>query len=161
MAVREMVAREMVVYLRRDGSSAQRSIFVEYRTHIHPGVHRVQDWLIAHPEQRPRMQELANLAGMSSRHLTRVFKQATGVSLKVFATQLKLEVAGNLLRDHNLTIETVASKCGFADARQLRRLWTKNFGVSPTAWKGRMYESNKIGRSSSRRNPAVTKLEEI
>ena len=81
------------------------------------------------------MDELAAVAGMSPRHLTRMFKQATGVSLKFFATKLKLEIAGNLLRDPNLTVETVASRCGFADARQLRRLWTQNFGVSPTAWK--------------------------
>ncbi len=139
--VASRVAREMVVYLRRNGSSAQRSIFVEYRTHLHPGVHRVQDWLIEHPEKRPTVDELARLARMSPRHLTRVFRQATGVSLKAFATQLKLEVASNLLRDRNLSVESVAARCGFADARQLRRLWAKNFGLSPTAWKTQAFES--------------------
>ena len=47
------VAREMVVYLRRDGDREQSSIFLDYRTHLHPGVHRVQDFLVAHPEDRP------------------------------------------------------------------------------------------------------------
>ena len=129
------VAREMVVYLRRDGGSGQRSVFVEYRTHLHAGVHRVQDWLIAHPERRSTLEELAKLAGMSSRHLTRVFKRATGVSVKHFVTELKVEVAANLLRDPSLTVEAVASKCGFADARQLRRLWLSNFGVGPAVWR--------------------------
>ena len=46
------VAREMVVYVRRDGSHRQQSVYLEYRTHLHPGVHRVQDWLIAHPAER-------------------------------------------------------------------------------------------------------------
>ena len=143
------VAREMVVYFRRDGGSGQQSVYVEYRTHFHPGVHRVQDWLIAHPELRPTVDDLAEIAGMSPRHLTRVFKKATGVSLKHFSTQLKLEVAGNLLRDHNMTIETVASRCGFADARQLRRLWAKNFGLSPSAWKHQRRESEGLQTAGS------------
>lgn len=36
------VAREMVVYLRRDGSEQQESVYLDYRTHLQPGVHRVQ-----------------------------------------------------------------------------------------------------------------------
>ena len=35
------VAREMVVYLRRDGAQQQRSVYLDYRTHLHPGVHRL------------------------------------------------------------------------------------------------------------------------
>lgn len=38
------VAREMVVYLRRDGAQEQSSVYLDHRTHLHPGVHRVQDW---------------------------------------------------------------------------------------------------------------------
>ena len=129
------VAREMVVYHRRDGGSPQTSIYLQYRTHLHPGVHRVQDWLVTHAESRPALEELAGIACMSPRNLTRVFRQATGVSLKQFTTRLKLEVAGNLLRNPAETVEGVASRCGFADARQLRRLWRRAFGVSPSRWR--------------------------
>ena len=34
-----------------------------------------------------------------------------------------------------MTIERVASECGFADARQLRRLWQRRHGTSPVAWR--------------------------
>ena len=131
------VAREMVVYLRRDGNSSQKSIYVDYRTHMHPGVHRVQDWMVAHPDQRAGLDHLATMAGMSPRNLTRVFKQATGIRLKSFDTRLKLEIAGRMLRDPHLTIEQVAGRCGFADARQLRRLWKQSHGVSPSTWQRR------------------------
>ena len=129
------VAREMVVYHRRNGRSSQASIYVQYRTHLHPGVHRVQDWLVAHPESRPALEQLAGIACMSPRNLTRVFRQSTGVSLKEFTTRLKLEVAGNLLRNPAETVEGVASRCGFADSRQLRRLWRRTFGLSPSRWR--------------------------
>lgn len=133
------VAREMVVYHRRDGSSPQASIYVLHRRHLHPGIHRAQDWLIAHPESRPTIGELAKIAQMSPRNLTRVFRQCTGVSLKEFTTDLKLEVASNLLRNPAETVESVASQCGFADGRQLRRLWQSKYGVSPTEWKQQQF----------------------
>jgi len=125
------VAREMVVYLRRDGSHRQQSVYLEYRTHLHPGVHRVQDWLTAHPAERTTLPDLARRAALSPRHLTRVFRQATGVSIQEFTTRLRLELARGLLHDPRLTVEAVASRCGFASARQLRRLWKEIYGTSP------------------------------
>ena len=133
--VAAQVAREIVVYLRRDGSSEQTSVYLKYRTHLSPGVHRVQDWLVAHPEQRPSLDDMAKIAGMSRRNLTRAFRHATGISLKQFSNELKLEVAANLLHDPGLTVESVAYRCGFKDARQLRRLFLMNHGINPSAWK--------------------------
>lgn len=127
------VAREMVVYLRRDGSHRQQSVYLDYRTHLHPGVHRVQDWLIANPAERASLAELGRLAALSPRHLTRVFRQATGVSVQEFTTRLRLELARGLLHDPRLTVEGVAARCGFASARQLRRLWKEIHGTSPAS----------------------------
>lgn len=124
-------ARELVVYLRRDGGHHQQSVYLDYRTHLHPGVHRVQDWLVAHPGEHATLEDLAGIAAMSPRNLTRVFRQATGISIKEFATRLRLELARNLLHDPNLTVEAVAARCGFESARQLRRLWKDTFGTSP------------------------------
>lgn len=131
------VARELVVYLRRNGARDQRSVFLEYRTHMHPGVHRVQDRLVSRPGETPALEELAEVAGMSPRNLTRRFRELTGVTLKEFSHRLKLEVARNLLCDPSLTVEAVAARCGFTDARQLRRLWRRHHHESPTAWRER------------------------
>jgi transcriptional regulator GlxA family with amidase domain len=125
------VAREMVVYLRRDGAQEQRSVYLDYRTHLHPGVHRAQDWIIHNPSRRATIEELAEVAGMSPRNLTRTFRQATGISIKDFSTRVRLELASTLLHDPGLTVEAVAQRCGFATARQLRRLWQECFGSAP------------------------------
>lgn len=130
-------AREMVVYVRRDGSHRQQSIYLEYRTHLHAGIHRVQDWLIAHPDEHATLTDLARLAALSSRHLTRVFRQATGVSIQEYRTRLRLERARDLLRDPGLTVEAVAARCGFESARQLRRVWKEAFGTAPSAGRER------------------------
>ena len=124
------VAREMVVYVRRAGEATQRSIYLEHREHIHPSVHRVQDWIMSHPDRRATIDELARVAALSPRHLTRVFRESTGVTLKAFAHKVKLEVAKQLTQNPTLTIEDIATRCGFSDARQLRRIWKQQFGTT-------------------------------
>ena len=125
------VAREMVVYLRRDGAQQQRSIYLEFRTHLHPGIHRVQDFLVQNPERDITIPSLAELAGMSPRNLTRTFRSATGITIQQFVTQLRLELAQSLLHDPSLTMDAVAERCGLGSARQLRRIWKEAHGETP------------------------------
>ena len=126
------IAREMVVYIRRDGAHQQQSIYLDYRTHLHPGVHRIQDWLVQNPGEKYTLMDLGAVAGMSARNLTRVFRRETGISVKDFATRVRLERARALLHDPMLTIEAVAQKCGFETSRQFRRVWRDAFGGTPT-----------------------------
>ena len=125
------VAREMVVYIRRDGSQRQESVYLEHRTHIDPAIHAVQDWLIAHPAQKSPLTELAGVANMSTRNLTRAFVKATGLSIGAYRRRIRLEHAKSLLANPALSIENVAAGSGFTDARQLRRLWRAAYGSSP------------------------------
>lgn len=72
---------------------------------------------------------------MSSRNLTRTFRKATGITLKAFANRVKVQVARDLLESTDLTLESIASSCGFQDTKQLRRLWKQSFGVNLSAWR--------------------------
>ena len=90
---------------------------------MNPGIHRVQDWLIQNPQTKASLEKLADISGMSARNLTRLFRQATGVSIKAYATRIRLELARTLRSDPTLSMEAIARRCGFSDARQLRRLW--------------------------------------
>jgi transcriptional regulator GlxA family with amidase domain len=135
--VASRVAREMVVYLRRRGDQEQLSVYLDHRTHLHPGVHQVQDFLVQHPDKKPKLSELAHLAAMSPRNLTRVFSRATGITPKQFASKVKLQVARDLVDDPQRSVEAIASSCGFDDARQLRRLWKETFGVSIADFRAR------------------------
>ncbi|HUJ25735.1 MAG TPA: helix-turn-helix domain-containing protein [Myxococcales bacterium] len=124
------VAREMVVYLRRRGDDEQRSVYLDHRTHLHPGVHRVQDFLVQNPQARATAGELARIAGMSPRNLTRVFRRATGVTPHQFSSRVKLQLARDLLNDPQRTVDAIAGGIGFDDGRQLRRLFRQQYGVS-------------------------------
>src|SRR5687767_6362601 len=127
------VSREMVVYLRRDGAHRQDSVYLDYQTHLSPGIHQVQQHLVANPASRETLGDLARIAGMSERNLTRVFKRATGISIHDYRERLRLERARDLMRSPAMTLDAVAAACGFADGRQLRRVWSTHFGEPPSA----------------------------
>jgi transcriptional regulator GlxA family with amidase domain len=126
------VARDLVVYLRRHGGHDQTSIYLSFREHLHPGVHRVQDWLCTHFAEAAPLPRLAWLANMSSRNLVRAFKTATGLTPLQYQQRLRLEFAGSLLRDSQLTLESIAESSGFADTRHFRRLWKSTFNAPPS-----------------------------
>ncbi len=126
-------ARELVVTVRRRGTHEQLSPFFTLRDHTFAEVHKAQDWLVEHAGEPFTLASLASVAGVSERTLTRQFRAATGASVKSYATKLRLEHARTLLRDRRLSVQSVAERCGFADARQLRRLWRNHFANSPSA----------------------------
>ena len=126
------VAREMVIYLRRDGAHHQDSVYLDYQTHLSPGIHQVQQHLVTHPAGQETLAELAEIAGMSERNLTRTFKRATGISIHDYRERLRIERARNLMRNPTMTLDAVAAACGYADGRQLRRIWFARVGETPS-----------------------------
>lgn len=124
------VARELVVSQRRMANDPQLSQQLSYRNHIQPLIHEVQDYLQSHLTQKLPISELSTRFRISTRHLQREFKQATGLTLRDYLTELRLEVAKNYL-DQGCTIESSAYQAGFADAKALRTAWKKKFNSTP------------------------------
>lgn len=132
-ALAAAVARQLVVYLRRDGGHAQLSPFLRDRAHLNEAVHRVQDHLAQNLDSRHTLAELAAIAHLSPRGLSRAFKSTIGITPLEYRQRLRLELAANLLDQTDLTVQAVAARCGFGDARHLRRLYAARFGTTPAA----------------------------
>jgi transcriptional regulator GlxA family with amidase domain len=116
------VARSLVVYHRRSERHKQESIYLDYRNHINPQVHQVQDYLIEHLAEDNDIASLAEIVAMSPRNLSRVFKEKTGTTILEYLTQLRLEKATTLLNNPNYTLDYIARECGFKTSRQLQRI---------------------------------------
>jgi transcriptional regulator GlxA family with amidase domain len=97
---------------------------------MHPAVHRAQDALttslVQDPARRWSLPELADVAFVSPRHLSRLFMQYTGISVLDYQQQLRMARAQELMA-HNpaLTQEQLAEVCGFGSARDFRRVWAR------------------------------------
>jgi transcriptional regulator GlxA family with amidase domain len=119
------VAREIVVYSRRQGHHAQQSVFLSYRNHIHSGVHKVQDWLQENLHKKATLEDLAEIACMSSRSLTRIFKKETGITINEYTTLLRKERIQKLLKNPNISKAQIAQECGLQSERQVSRIIAK------------------------------------
>jgi transcriptional regulator GlxA family with amidase domain len=115
------VAREMVVYARRNGDEQQASAMLRHRSHLSDTVHRAQDHIEARFVGPLPLTEIASKCGVSQRTLTRTFTAATGLTPLRYQQLLRLERAEHLI-GHGVTVEAAARAVGFQDARMLRRL---------------------------------------
>ncbi|POX39462.1 AraC family transcriptional regulator [Streptomyces sp. Ru73] len=121
-ALAAQVARDMVVYARRNGHEPQASAMLRHRSHLDDTVHRVQDLIDARFAEPLPLARVAASAGVSERTLTRLFHRATGGLTPLrYQQTLRLERAEHLI-SHGTTVEAAAREVGFEDARMLRRL---------------------------------------
>ncbi|MGD0704911.1 MAG: DJ-1/PfpI family protein [Trebonia sp.] len=124
------VAREMVVYARRNGDEQQTSAMLRHRNHLSDLAHRVQDSIEARFADPLPLADLAKDCGVSERTLTRRFVAATGMTPLRYQQVLRIERAEHLI-GHGATVEAAARTVGFADARMLRRLRRREDGSRP------------------------------
>ncbi len=115
------IAREMVVYARRNGDEQQASAMLRHRSHLSDTAHRAQDHIEARFAGPLPLTEIASECGVSERTLTRRFAEATSLTPLRYQQLLRLERAEHLI-GHGATVDAAARAVGFQDARMLRRL---------------------------------------
>jgi transcriptional regulator GlxA family with amidase domain len=115
------IAREMVVYTRRNGNEPQDSAMLRFRSHLHDTVHRAQDLIDEGFAQPLPLSQVAQAVRVSERTLTRLFSAATGLTPLRYQQMLRVERAEHLI-GHGATVEAAARAVGFTDARMLRKL---------------------------------------
>ncbi len=116
------VARELVIYVRRQGSEAQQSVFMSFRNHIHSGIHSVQDYIQENIASKLTLNELADVAFMSSRNLTRVFKKEIGISVIEYINLIRKGRLAELIKNPDITRAQMAKQCGLTSQRHVSRL---------------------------------------
>ena len=136
-ATAAQVARQMVVYARRNGDEQQASAMLRHRNHLSDTAHRAQDHIEAGLAGPLPLTEIANVCGVSARTLTRRFTQATGLTPLRYQQLLRLERAEHLI-GHGATVEAAARTVGFQDARMLRRLRARKPALPPRAKPSRL-----------------------
>ena len=95
---------------------------------MHPAVHRAQDAIAQHmaqdPARRWSLTDLAAVACVSPRHLSRLFMQHTGITVVDDQQQLRMARASEWMAQRpNMTQEQLAEAYGFGSARDFRRVW--------------------------------------
>lgn len=96
----------------------------------HPAIRRVTQRLDDCPQDNPGLDALAHEAGLSRRHLTRLFRAELGLSVHQYQVQARVRAAYDLMR-LGVSTAAAAAAVGFADQAHLTRWFWRIYGVSP------------------------------
>lgn len=98
-----------------------------------PLILKVQAYCRRHLADAIGVEEMAKVAGVSRSHLSRHFQQKLGVSPARYLTQLRLDIAIELVRTGELSIKEIAERVGFETANYFGKVFARRFGVAPGA----------------------------
>ena len=87
------------------------------------------------PLRRITVAELAAASSVSRRYLSRLFFETFGLSAASALERLRCARAETLLRRTDLTADTIAIQCGFADGSHFSHRFTTIHGMSPRAFR--------------------------
>jgi AraC family transcriptional regulator len=88
----------------------------------------VRDYIAGHLNSDLRLEDLANLVGLSRFHFIRAYKDATGRTPMRDVAQARVEKAQHLLR-RGASLEAAATGAGFSTTMQMQRTLKRVFGM--------------------------------
>lgn len=129
------VARENVVPFRRFSADPELAPQFRTRSHANQLIHAVQDAIGRDLGLSLSDPAFAHRFCVSTRHLGRLFTQELGMSPKHYQLSLRMARARELLASSDLSIDAIASHCGFGSVQAFRAQWSKSTNVAPSAFR--------------------------
>ena len=133
--VARAVARDMVVFMQRPGGQSQFSARSQAVHTRHELLRHVLDAVVEDPAGNHALPAMARRAGVSARHVTRLFADEVGITPARYVEQVRMEAARALLEAGDETLEVVARRAGFGSPESLRRAFMRHLGVVPSAYR--------------------------
>ena len=106
-----------------------------------PGNRLVQAAQAAISKNLDRTWNLSDIAArlkVSREHLTRIFRDRTGMTPQEFAAEERMQFAVRLLRDSFQSCEEIAEQTGYSSAVSFNRAFRRRFGYSPMQYRKSM-----------------------
>ncbi len=123
--IRSRVAQLLLLIARESKTTEQKTI-------ESPMVEKAVQYIAAHYSSPLSLTDVASACYVSKEHLSRTFKQETGIGFNKYLTLYRLRKADALLREHpELRITDIAQRCGFSESNYFSKTYKKMFGTSP------------------------------
>jgi transcriptional regulator GlxA family with amidase domain len=129
------VARRLVVFLKRPGGQSQFSAALTAQTAATSPIDRIRLRILEKPGAELGLAALANAAGVSPRHLSRLFYAELNMSPAAYVELARVDLARRLLEDSNVPIKAIAHAAGFGSIATLRRAFLRRIGVTPLEYR--------------------------
>jgi transcriptional regulator GlxA family with amidase domain len=130
------VARALVVYLQRAGGQSQFSAPLQGAPPRTPALRRIVDLVIADPTARHTQADLAEHLNLSTRHLSRLFRDELSTTPARYVESIRFDIARSML-DQGYNATEAAERAGFPSYESLRRVFARELTISPAAYQRR------------------------
>ena len=83
---------------------------------------------------------LSKIFAVSESHLSRKFKDISGMGLNEYITYVRIMNAQKMLESQKLSVTEIAAKCGFNDSAYFAAVFKKTKGITPYKYKKSYYD---------------------
>jgi len=124
LSVEEMMEHVVaaLAHRRRPGSESYRTVL------------KALAFIHAHYAEPISRSDIAAHVGLSERHLTRCFRQETGITPITYLNRYRVKQAKSLLEAGDKGITEIAMEVGFSTGGYFTRVFRQEVGISPTAY---------------------------
>ncbi|WJV45990.1 GlxA family transcriptional regulator [Streptomyces flavofungini] len=131
------VARQLVMYLKRQGGQSQFSVPLSRPPASRRDIEELRTYIAEHLDADLSAAALAGRMALSERHFARVFRQETGTGPAAYVEAVRVEAARRLLESTDEPLERVAADSGFGSVETLHRAMRKQIDTTPAAYRRR------------------------
>ena len=148
------VARRLVVFLKRPGGQSQFSDVLTAQSAATSPIDRIRLHILESPRASLGLGALADVAGTSPRHLSRLFRAELGINPAAYVELARVDIARRLLEDSMAPIKAIAYTAGFGSTTTLRRAFQRRIGITPLEYRSR-FQSTRSGDVTENASAAI------
>ena len=117
-----------------NGHASPASVY-SVRTGMHQKVHEIALYLQNHCGDPCSLEDISGYFDISIPYLTRTFKSVTSFTVVEYLTICRVRKAKTLLRDTDLSITEIASRCGFGNITYFEKVFKRTTEFTPLQYR--------------------------
>ncbi len=94
-----------------------------------------KEYIKAHLRKNLTVQQVAEACHCSRTKLYEAFQKECSIGIARYITEKKMKQAQTLLKTTELSVAQVGEFCGYDDDNHFRRVYKKQFGITPSAFR--------------------------
>lgn len=98
----------------------------------------IAEYLNKNYDRKISLDNIAKQVNMNKSYLCRMFKKETGQNLMSYLNNIRMEKAGEFLKQADASVKEAAAAVGVGDPFYFCKIFIKHHGISPTDYKKRM-----------------------
>lgn len=125
LGVRDYAIREIATLVQEKLAKKRSSTYTE----------TAKTYISRHYREKLRLEDIADVLGISPSYLSRLFKKDTGVQLSEYIIQVRVSRAANLLRYSDRTLAEIAEYVGFPTQSYFGKIFRQQMSMTPRAYR--------------------------